>query len=57
MLLHPSAGGGVHSIWRMILLDIPIFISASLPAAVFYICTQRELHPKTWMKEILLLLR
>jgi cellulose synthase/poly-beta-1,6-N-acetylglucosamine synthase-like glycosyltransferase len=55
MLLHPSAGGGVHSIWRMILLDIPIFISASLPAAVFYICTQRELHPKTWMKEILLL--
>jgi hypothetical protein len=23
--------------------------------AVFYICAQRELHPRTWMKEILLL--
>src|SRR5436190_10904905 len=55
MLLHPSVGGGSHSVWRMVLLDIPIFISASLPAAVFYICTQRELHPKTWGREILLL--
>ena len=55
LLLHPSTGGGAHTFWRMVLLDIPIFISASLPAAVFYICTQRELHPKTWMKEILIL--
>ena len=55
LLLHPSVGGGTHSVWRMILLDIPIFISASLPAAVFYICTQRELHPRTWGREILLL--
>jgi hypothetical protein len=55
MLLHPTVGGGTHSIWRMLLVDIPIFISASLPAAVFYTCTQRELHPKTWMKEILIL--
>ena len=55
MLLHPTVGGGTHTIWRMLLVDIPIFISASLPAAVFYTCTQRELHPKTWMKEILLL--
>jgi hypothetical protein len=39
----------------MILLDIPIFISASLPAAVFYACTQRELHPHTWWRDMLLL--
>ena len=26
-----------------------------LPSAVFYICAQRELHPRTWMKEILFL--
>ncbi len=55
ILLHPSAGGGTHSLLRTLLLDIPIFISASLPAAVFYICTQRELHPKTWWKDMLLL--
>ncbi len=55
ILLHPSAGGGTHSLWRTILVDIPIFVSASLPAAVFYVCTQRELHPKTWMREVLLL--
>jgi hypothetical protein len=55
ILMHPSAGGGGHSFWRMLLLDIPIFISASLPAAVFYICTQRELNPKTWWKDALLL--
>ncbi len=55
ILLHPSAGGGTHSLWRTILVDIPIFISASLPAAVFYICTQRELHPKTWIRDLVFL--
>ncbi len=55
ILLHPSAGGGTHSMLRTFLLDIPIFISASLPAAVFYICTQRELHPKTWLRDMFLL--
>ena len=54
LLLHPTIGGA-HSFWRTLLLDVPIFISASLPAAVFYLCTQRELHPKTWMKDMLLL--
>ena len=39
----------------MLLLDIPIFCAASLSVAVFYICAQRELYPKGWMKEILLL--
>ena len=39
----------------MFLVDVPIFLTASLSVAVFYICAQRELHPRTWMKEILLL--
>jgi hypothetical protein len=39
----------------MFLLDLPIFLSASVSVAVFYICAQRELHPRTWVKEILLL--
>ncbi|MGV3533189.1 MAG: cellulose synthase family protein [Chthoniobacteraceae bacterium] len=55
LLLHPSTGGTVPSFWRTVLLDIPIFLSASMPAAVFYICSQREVHPKTWWREIILL--
>src|SRR6266550_2448409 len=54
VLLHPSTGGPQG--WaRTLLLDVPIFLTASVSVAVFYICAQRELHPRTWMKEILLL--
>src|SRR6201996_434599 len=55
LLMHPSVAGPSHGSWRGLLVDIAIFMSASAPAAVFYICCQRELHPKTWLKEILLL--
>ena len=55
VLLHPSAGGPQSGWLRMFLLDVPIFLSASVSVAVFYICAQRELHPRTWVKEILLL--
>ena len=55
VLLHPSTGGPQSGWLRMVLLDIPIFLTASVSVAVFYICAQRELHPRTWMKEILLL--
>jgi hypothetical protein len=54
VLLHPSTGGPQG--WtRTILIDIPIFLTASVSVAVFYICAQRELHPRGWLKEILLL--
>jgi len=52
ILMHPTTGG-VSSIWRTVLVDIPIFLSASMPAAVFYLCCQRELYPRSWWKEIL----
>jgi cellulose synthase/poly-beta-1,6-N-acetylglucosamine synthase-like glycosyltransferase len=55
VLLHPSTGGPQSGWVRMFLIDIPIFLTASVSVAVFYICAQRELHPRTWMKEILLL--
>jgi cellulose synthase/poly-beta-1,6-N-acetylglucosamine synthase-like glycosyltransferase len=55
VLLHPSSGGPVSGWVRTLLLDLPIFIAASLSVAVFYICAQRELNPRTWKKEILLL--
>ncbi len=55
VLLHPSVGGPQTGWLRMLLVDVPIFLTASLSVAVFYICAQRELNPRTWMKEILLL--
>lgn len=55
VLLHPSAGGPPTGWFRTFLVDVPIFLTASVSVAVFYICAQRELHPRTWMKEILLL--
>jgi cellulose synthase/poly-beta-1,6-N-acetylglucosamine synthase-like glycosyltransferase len=55
VLLHPSTGGPPPGWFRTFLIDIPIFLTASVSVAVFYICAQRELNPRTWMKEILLL--
>ena len=53
-LLHPSTGGPTGWV-RTFLIDVPIFLTASLSVTVFYICAQRELNPRTWMREILLL--
>jgi len=55
VLLHPASGGPQPGWVRTLLVDIPIFLTASVSVALFYICAQRELHPRTWMKEILLL--
>jgi cellulose synthase/poly-beta-1,6-N-acetylglucosamine synthase-like glycosyltransferase len=55
VLLHPASGGPEPGWVRTFLIDIPIFLAASVSVAVFYICAQRVLHPRTWMKEILLL--
>src|SRR5881398_412072 len=55
VLLHPSTGGPEAGWIRTLLLDVPIFVAASVSVAIFYICAQRELHPRTWMKEILFL--
>src|SRR5437588_266323 len=55
VLLHPSTGGPQSGWVRTFLIDIPIFLTASVSVAVFYVCAQRELHPRTWMKQMLLL--
>jgi len=55
VLLHPSSGGPQAGWVRTLLLDVPIFLSASVSVAVFYVCAQRELHPRTWIREMLLL--
>jgi cellulose synthase/poly-beta-1,6-N-acetylglucosamine synthase-like glycosyltransferase len=55
VLLHPSVGGPQGGWLRTLLIDVPIFVAASVSVAAFYICAQRMLHPRTWLKEILLL--
>src|SRR5213595_3793151 len=55
VLLHPSTGGPQNGWVRTLLIDVPIFLTASVSVAVFYICAQRERHPRGWLKEILLL--
>src|SRR6478672_1069597 len=56
LLLHPSMSTGMaHGSIKTLLVDMAIFFSASAPAAVFYVCCQRELYPKSWLREILLM--
>ena len=55
VLLHPSTGGPQSGWLRMLLIDVPIFLTASVSVAAFYVCAQRELHPRTWMRQMLLL--
>jgi cellulose synthase/poly-beta-1,6-N-acetylglucosamine synthase-like glycosyltransferase len=58
ILMQPSVAAstnGTWGIWRTILLDVPIFITGSLPAIVFYIVSQRELYPRSWWREVLYL--
>src|SRR6202045_4585596 len=55
VLLHPSVGGPQPGWLRTLLIDVPVFLAASVSVAVFYICAQRELHPRAWIKEILFL--
>ncbi len=54
VLMNPWVGGPQGWV-RTILIDIPIFLTASVSVAIFYICAQRELHPRSWAKEILFL--
>src|SRR5215216_1075119 len=55
VLLYPSTGGPSAGWVRTVLVDIPIFLAASASVGLFYICAQRELHPATWVKDLLFL--
>jgi hypothetical protein len=37
---------------RMFMVDLPIFVATTASAAIFYLCAQRELYPRTWKREI-----
>ena len=41
--------------FQMLLIDFPLFTASSFSIAVFYVMSQRELFPKSWMKTFLYL--
>ena len=42
-------------VWQMMLLDFPLIVASFWSLSAFYVIAQRELHPKTWKRSILLL--
>ncbi len=36
--------------FQMLLIDVPLFTASSFSIAVFYVMSQREIHPKTWKR-------
>jgi len=41
--------------FQMLLIDFPLFTASSASIAIFYLASERELYPKTWMKTFLYL--
>ena len=55
-LLMPAMICRFYQGWfQMLLIDVPLFTASSFSIAVFYLMSQRELFPKTWMKTFLYL--
>jgi cellulose synthase/poly-beta-1,6-N-acetylglucosamine synthase-like glycosyltransferase len=55
-LLHPAAASstqqatGGNSWTRFLLIDLPMFLAASVSVSAFYFCAQAELHAKWWKR-------
>jgi cellulose synthase/poly-beta-1,6-N-acetylglucosamine synthase-like glycosyltransferase len=50
-LLLPAMVCRFYQGWfQMLLIDFPLFTASTFSIAVFYLASQRELFPKTWMK-------
>src|SRR5438067_2305631 len=53
VLIEPTVAPiSTHSTLKMFLLDVPVFLLTSIPFMVYYVFSQRELHPKTWWRSI-----
>ncbi len=54
-LIYPSeARPHLEGTWAM-LINIPIFIAASLSVSIFYAIAQSVIHPKRWLKQLIYL--
>jgi cellulose synthase/poly-beta-1,6-N-acetylglucosamine synthase-like glycosyltransferase len=56
LLLHSSAATSTNQItggnlWmRLMLVDVPLFLAASVSISAFYFCAQKELHAQWWKR-------
>jgi cellulose synthase/poly-beta-1,6-N-acetylglucosamine synthase-like glycosyltransferase len=41
--------------WQMLVLDFPLIVASFWSLSAFYVIAQRELHPKSWKRSIMLL--
>ncbi len=56
VLLMPAMICRFYQGWfQMLLIDFPLFTASSFSIAFFYLASERELFPKTWMKTFLYL--
>jgi cellulose synthase/poly-beta-1,6-N-acetylglucosamine synthase-like glycosyltransferase len=55
MLPQTLSSAHVDGAWRFWAIDLPIFFATTVSIATFYICAQRHLNPKGWMRDMLLL--
>ena len=56
VLLMPAMICRFYQGWfQMLLIDFPLFTASTFSIAVFYVMSQRELYPKSWMKTFLYL--
>src|SRR5208283_144412 len=42
-------------LWHMLLIDVPLIAASFWSISAFYVIAQRELHPKSWKRSILML--
>jgi len=42
-------------VWEMALIDFPLIVASFWSISAFYVIAQRELHPKSWKRSILML--
>ncbi|MGP8244769.1 MAG: glycosyltransferase [Bryobacteraceae bacterium] len=42
-------------VWHMLLIDMPLIVASFWSISAFYVVAQRELHPKSWKRSILML--
>jgi cellulose synthase/poly-beta-1,6-N-acetylglucosamine synthase-like glycosyltransferase len=56
VLLIPAMIVRFYQGWfEMLIIDVPLFAASTLSIGVFYVVSQRELFPKTWLKTFLYL--
>ncbi len=55
VLMLPQTIAARHHATHTLMVDVPIFLATTVSIAAFYICAQRHLNPRGWMRDMVLL--